>query len=396
MPAVSVSPARLHTRVFKKFLFWIVPLALLILLFATPPALDYQRSILILQHAEQVEPPRWIARTIDYQIEESSFTIQGPQGQVPCRLYMPRGVVHPSGLVLLHGVHRLGISEPRLVNFARAFAASGVAVLTPELTELADYRIEPASIATIAVAVRDLSRRLRQPKVGVMGLSFAGGLALIAAAEPQLAPSIAYVVSVGAHDDLTRVAQFLVTGETVLPNGTRIKQQPEQYGALVLVYAHVDAFFAAPDVANAHEAIRLWLWEQYDAARAQEKDMTGPGRDKLEALFHYDLSGMKNEILADITRNQTAMRAVSPHGRLQALHVPVYLLHGAEDAVIPSSETLWLEQEVPASCVRSALISNAVGHVDVEKKVSWRDQWLLIKFMAGILRQARHTETPLS
>ena len=47
-----------------------------------------------------------------------------------------------------------GIDEPRLGAFAHAIAASGVAVLTPEIRELCDYRIVPASIETIGESAR--------------------------------------------------------------------------------------------------------------------------------------------------------------------------------------------------------------------------------------------------
>src|SRR5262245_40687498 len=36
-------------------------------------------------------------------------------GPVPAKLYTPVGVEHPGTMVVLHGVHRLGIEEPRLV-----------------------------------------------------------------------------------------------------------------------------------------------------------------------------------------------------------------------------------------------------------------------------------------
>src|SRR5262249_2591361 len=129
------------------------------------------------------------------------------------REYLPRGVVDPPGLVVVHGVHWKGIDEPRLQRFARTIAASGVAVLTPEIRELCDYRIDPASVATIGEAARAFSAELGGAKVGVMGLSFAGGLSLVAASDTRYAGAFSFVVAVGAHDDLGRVLRFFVTNE---------------------------------------------------------------------------------------------------------------------------------------------------------------------------------------
>ncbi len=82
------------------------------------------------------------------------------------------------------------------------------------------------------------------------------------------------------------------------------------------------------------------------------------------------------------------MDAVSPHGKLAKLTVPVYLLHGSGDTLIPSSETLWLSRDVPVQELRAVLISPALIHVDMDKKVPRGQQWELVSFMAGILDAA--------
>ena len=123
------------------------------------------------------------------------------------RSYLPRGVARPPGLVLVHGIHRLAVDEPRLVRFARALAESGVAVLTPEVRELADYRVDARSIDTIGAAAHALRSKLSR-KVGVMGMSFAGGCLCLPPCDSRFEADIGMVIAVGAHDDAARVARF--------------------------------------------------------------------------------------------------------------------------------------------------------------------------------------------
>ena len=52
-------------------------------------------------------------------------------------------------MVVLHGVHHLGIEEPRLMNFARALSTHGILIMTPEMADLADYHVEPTAIDVI-------------------------------------------------------------------------------------------------------------------------------------------------------------------------------------------------------------------------------------------------------
>ncbi len=93
-------------------------------------------------------------------VETREITLPTTQGSVRARLYLPAGVSHPPGMVLVHGIHHLGIDEPRLVSFARAAAGGGFAVLTPEIAALADYRVDGASISTIGESPAWLEQRL--------------------------------------------------------------------------------------------------------------------------------------------------------------------------------------------------------------------------------------------
>src|SRR5262249_49191722 len=123
-----------------------------------------------------------LARLGTHAVDVSSTEFPRGEDLVPARLYTPRDVVDPPAVVLLHGVQRISSDEPRLVRFARAIAESGVVVLTPAIAEIAEYRIAPASIDTIGSAAHHLSAQRRR-KVAVIGMSFAGGLALLAAAD---------------------------------------------------------------------------------------------------------------------------------------------------------------------------------------------------------------------
>jgi dienelactone hydrolase len=336
------------------------------------------------------DAPGALGRWGAHEVSASLTAFDSGGRSVPARLYTPRGVESPPGLVLVHGVHHLGIEEPRLVRFARTLASAGIDVFTPQVQELADYAVDAKSIDTLGAAAQALSRRLAgQPRVGVMGLSFAGGLALLTAADPRYADDVAFVVAVGAHDDLARVSRFFALDSVESPDGTRRALRAHPYGPLVLVYSHASEFFPDADVPAVKEALRLWLWEDPAGARRAGATVSEASRAKLDALLTDHVDALRSEMLASIDRNQSAMAAVSPAGRLGRLRIPVLLLHGAGDTVIPASETLWLAREVPPEELRGALVSPALQHVELEGQPGWKDEWALIHFMASVLEQTR-------
>jgi pimeloyl-ACP methyl ester carboxylesterase len=289
-------------------------------------------------------------------------------------------------MLLLHGVHHLGFNEPRLVGFSRALAGAGVTVMTPQLDLLADYRITPETIDAIGNSAVVLSTRMGQP-VGVLGLSFAGGLALLAASKPEYAPKIGFVVAVGAHDDMARVARFFAANLIEQPDGSSSPLAAHEYGALVLAYSHIDHFFAAPDVPAAQSALRLWLWEQPQEAMTAAQGLSPAGKAQLDELLHHR-ERVQALLAQEIERHRAEMEAVSPHGHLSQLKAPVYLLHGAGDTVIPASETEWLARDIPRQDLKIALISPALVHVNVDETLTFSQKWDLVDFLAKVLDAA--------
>lgn len=325
-------------------------------------------------------------RFAGHPIREETETIQSPWGPVRYHLYTPLNSRHYGGVVLVHGIHREGIEEPRLINFSRALAAAGVEVMTPEITDLANYSVTSKTPEVIGYSAEFLSNRMKRPKVGVIGLSFSGGLALIAAADPRYASKMGFVLALGGYSDLGRVARFLATDKVQMPDGTTRVIRAHEYGALVIAYSHVADFFPAGDITTAREALRLWLSEMPDQAWATARGLSPQGTVRFEELLHHR-QGLRESLLRSIQLHGSEMEAVSPSGRLDNLSVPVYLLHAARDDVIPASETLWLSQEIPRNRLRAVLISPVIVHSDVGEEASLLQKWQLVTFLSRVLEE---------
>ncbi len=358
--------------------------AIVLLVLSARSILTDIRAISLLLRIQH--PGQWgtLATVGTYPLDETLTEVPTPTGPIRARLYVPRGIANPPAMVIVHGIHHLGIEEPRLVALTRALAASGIRVITPELAALADYRIDAGSIDLIGESARSLSTSVGQ-KVGVLGISFGGGLSLMAASRPQYQPYIRFVVSVGAHDDLERVSQFLITNKIVRPDGTTLQMQAHEYGPLVMIYSHVEDFFPQADVSTAHEALRLLLWEKVDESKKAAAQLSGPSRQKMDLLYSGNVEPLDFEMQQAVARHRAEMVPASPHGQLGALHVPVLLLHGSADNVIPPSEMLWLQQDVPPGFVKDALLSPAISHASMEDEPSLMDKWRLVHFMAHML-----------
>lgn len=331
--------------------------------------------------------PQALATLYDSPIVTEELSLRSEYGLFRARIYRPRDGRPRRGLVLAHGIHYMGIDEPRLIPFAQQLARSGVVVLTPQLAALTDYRLHPSSIAEIRAAARHLARLpyVQSHGVTVVGLSFAGGLALLAAADPSMHGVITRVASIGGHHDLYRVSRFFVTDELDTPRGV-VRMRSHDYGLVVFFYAHAERFVPSEQLSLFREALRHILHVDRDAAVRTALRLEGEARTLFEQINRHDKRALAPRVMAVLPSLREELSALSPAGHMTDLrHVQVFLLHGANDDVIPPTEAWAIAREIEPFGNVHVLVTPAIKHVTVEGKPSFAQQIEIVHAIAGIV-----------
>jgi pimeloyl-ACP methyl ester carboxylesterase len=354
-------------------------IAVVLIALAVPFVDDHLQAVSVMLHVMDPDTKQTLAKYRQLKVREESLTL--PSG-IRARRYIPEHARAKHAMVVVHGVHHLGIEEPRLIAFSRALAAQGIEVLTPELPGISDFRVTPDSITTIGEAAKYMHTHGQKP--GVFGLSFSGGLALMAAADARYRDDIAFTVAVGAHEDMERVARFFALNEAPRPDGSILKMKAHEYGALVVAYAHPEDFFPEAEVTAARACLRDVLYE----TKCDEATLPPQSREEMRHVFGHDTAYFRDRILASAAKHRSEYEQVSPHGKLRDIASPVLLLHGAGDDVIPPSETQWLAKEIPAKYRTEVLISPAISHVEVGDGHDYLQEFRVVHFIAEMIEAA--------
>jgi dienelactone hydrolase len=321
-------------------------------------------------------------------------------GAVAARLYEPRGGAGRSVLVF-PGVHAGGIDEPRLVTFSKRLASTGLNVLSVPLPDLREFRVTARSTDIIEDATLWLAAdRALAPsgRVGLVGVSFAGGLALVAAGRPALAGKVQFVVSLGGHADLPRVMTYLCTGR--LPDGAA--REPHAYGIVIILLGALEHLVPADQVEPLRAAVLTFLDassfdqtnpehanELFARARTASAQLPEPARTYMQWVNDRNRSALGEKLLP-LVEELGGAAALSPD-RSPATLVPVFLLHGAADNVIPSSETPLAASYLAArgNTRATSLLTPLLTHATVSDDVSFGEAWRLVVFWKQMLDAAR-------
>ena len=349
---------------------------------------------------------------------EREVTIPTVGGGMRARIYEPAVRAPRRTALLVSGLHPSGIDEPRLVRLARDLASDDLRIVTPDIPELSRFEITPAITDAIEQAASWLATQpgfAPDGRIGMMGISFSGGLSIVAAGRPSLKDRVAYVFSFGGHDDLTRVLRYLCTGQEALPRGqVRLKadttevgsgrlqpdvlnKTPHDYGVAVILLGVADRVVPAAQVERLREGVRRYLWAsaldsgvdqskaeaEFDAVRALARTLPQPAATLLREVVDRDVVHLGARLLP----------YVSLYGGAPALSVakspkpssPVFLLHGTEDNVIPSVESEYLAEDLRGHAPVRLLLSGLISHADADRPPHAGDVAALASFWGDLL-----------
>jgi dienelactone hydrolase len=375
---------------------WVaLALVLLVLIGGSVRLSDYARGLALVidaagVHGRLQRVSAWGARPH----RTGSLTLPSRHGPVRAHTYVPDGRVLRA-LLMVPGLHAAGIDEPRLVDFSKRLAARGLAVVTVELPDLRRFAITAHStdiIEDAAAWLLDQPHLATDGRIGMVGISFGGGLTLVAAGRPGLRDRVGFALSFAGHGDLPRTLRYLCTGEQ--PDGTR--RPPHDYGLAIILLAAADRVVPADQVDLLRRGIQRFL-------EASQLDMVDKPRARAVFEEAIQMASAMPEPAATLMRYVNA-RDVQALGPILLPHVgelggvpalsperspppaaPVYLLHGYDDNVIPAIESQLLSEHLAPHTRVHVLLTPLITHAEVDRSTDLVAIWKLVSFWTAVL-----------
>jgi pimeloyl-ACP methyl ester carboxylesterase len=366
-------------------------------------SLPYLRATALLVRVSKMQGTAGsFASAFSYPVTKATpHAVPTRQGDVPAQFYRPSRNARGRTLLLIPGIHSMGINEPRLAALAHDLAAGGYLVMTMALPDLMAYSITTRSPDVIEDTVAWMAKQpelAADGKVGIAGISFAGGLATSAAGRPSIKDKVAFILSFGGHGDMPRVMKYLATGEE-LPAPGAVTHPPHDYGVAVILYRLAEyGVVPADQVVALREGVRTFLlasqltlvnMDQANATFQKARDMATPLPEPSRTYMNYVNDRAVNKLgpvlvpflqqLGSDDPGLSPQRAAPPAA-------PVFLLHGDEDTVIPPAESVILGESLRSkgADVR-VLLSHIITHAELDRAGDTYEAWKLIAFWADLL-----------
>ena len=270
-------------------------------------------------------------------------------------------------LVLVPGAVRGGRRDPRLVAFAETLARAEFRVLVPELAAMRALQVTSNDARILAAAARHLEKEAPARPRGLAAVSFAVGPAVLAV--DQGAP-LDFVVAIGGYHDLEAAIAYFTTGYFRAGSDAPWRYRaPNAYGKWVFVLSNVPRLADAEDrrllrrmaerrLADLDADIQPLVAELGPEGSAVYALLVNDDPERVPALIDDLPAAIRREIealdLADLDFDGWDRRAIATR---------FVLIHGAEDPVIPATQSRALARALGPE--RSSLyLVDGLRHID--------------------------------
>ena len=288
------------------------------------------------------------------------FTFPYPGGSVEGDVYSPgRGGRH-GAIILLLGARPVDRDEPPLVRFAEGMSRAGLVVMVPIASGLEDGRIEAHEVDALVAEVELLRGRpdVDPARIGVIGFSVGGSVAIQAAADPRLDGKLVFVNAFGSYFDTMDFARAIST-RSLQYAGVDQPWEPDPLVLQVMARQMVDTL---PDPNDRAVLERLYI-DRDVGARADVATMTRAGRAALGLLDGLPPAETEAALAQMPPETLARLQAISPSRVIDRVRTRLFLMHDYGDHVVPYTETRRMAAATPPGILERYAEFDLFDHV---------------------------------
>lgn len=347
--------------------FLLIPLFLLILIVLSwRPLQSFFRIIVLVANAVPGRISSVVnTLTPEVTVEDAAYTSSDGL-KLPMRIWHPPSSGRTPAVILYQGASPSGENHKVINRLAQGLAKVGFSVFIPRLPRLKEVLIREETVERMIEVFQQVRKRhdIQADKITVIGFSFGGSLLVKACLDPRMNGLPAKVLSYGSYFDLEKTLEFVLTGEYSF-DGRDYSLEPHEWGSIVFFHNYLEKLNGDFNFETIHS---------YFLALVEEDERTAK---KYAALSRKDkvfidlISDNRKESLRQarkiLPKLKSTIESISPRYFVESINFPLYLVHGADDNMIPFTETVTFSEALKEQAKEvHTFISRIYSHSEVE------------------------------
>ena len=146
-------------------------------------------------------------------------------------------------------------------------------------------------------------------------------------------------------------------------NNKNYKITPHEWGPIVIFYNFFDTIDTQYDKIKIKNILKHRIKDEHDIVKEKIKTLNNDEQELMNNILNGNLTDeMKDIIHMMIEKNKDLLNYLSPENWIQSVQGKVFIMHGANDSMVPFTESTFLDQKLKNSTL---LISFLYEHREI-------------------------------
>ena len=267
--------------------------------------------------------------------------------------------------ILYPGASPLGEQHPKMEMLGILLAQNGYKVYIPRIPPLKTLNITSINVQWFIHFYKWILNieEIDDNGLVMIGISYGGGIMLKSCLQMKdELPVPKTLLTSGTYSDAESTVRFLLNGE-IMVKGKKYQISPHEWGLVVIFHNFLKNIDLGWDTIGVEEVLKLHIDEKF-----QERDELVRKLPKIQkGIANSVLSGNAipevSEICKTIMENEKdILKSLSPKQWGHNISQKVFIFHGANDSMVPFTESIQLADYIPNS---ELLISYIYEHKEI-------------------------------
>ena len=273
---------------------------------------------------------------------------------------------NPQSIIIFPGASPYAENHPGMIMLGNALRNAGYTVYLPRIPSLKNLILEKENIDWFAHCYQELAHKRidRKDDIMIVGLSYGGASLLRATLDPRMqSPKPKSILSYGTYYSISTALDFFMTGYIKYNNQT-YKITPHEWGPIVLFYNFIDTIETTYDKTQIKAILKYRIKDDDENVKHEMKKLEEcKEKQLLENILAGNLTEkMKELVQMMIEKNDDLLSYLSPENWIHKIKDKVFIMHGANDSMVPFTESIYLDQKLDNSTL---LISFLYEHREI-------------------------------
>ncbi len=265
-------------------------------------------------------------------------------------------------ILAIHGMSAQGNRDPRFVTVCKALAHCGYIIVSPLYPDIEGFLIKEETVYVIAKTIQSLAENATlcpSGKISIFAPSFSAGLAIIAASRPETRELVRAICAIGTYSNVETSVEFLLS-----------EQDNDEYARLIILRNFMHHSIGPSN--DLSHALRVAILDNGNCRENPElpqllrtlprnvrRIFTRLQRESSYRWYHW------KRICSPAKGVNDMLKRLSTVSTIDSLKAAVALVHGADDRVIPPTESVILHRRLQEENKLSRLsLTPAISHGD--------------------------------